>query len=57
MGFSVTYADGERIDYDDSMCWEVEGGVLKIGAASGEWATFISPCHWSTIDVYPPKPA
>ena len=57
MGFSVTYADGERIDYDDYMCWEVEGGVLKIGAASGEWATFISPCHRSTIDVYPPKPA
>ena len=31
MGFSATYADGERIDYDDQICWEIDGGVPKNG--------------------------
>jgi hypothetical protein len=40
-------------DYDDRTHWEVEHGVLKIGALKGRWDLYISPSCWETIDTNP----
>jgi hypothetical protein len=54
MAFKLTYSDGREDDYDDSVNWEVEAGVLKMGRKPGEWTVFVSPSHWATIEFGAP---
>ena len=51
MAFKLTYNDGQESDYDDETKWEVEGGVLKLGHADGQWSVYVSPGHWATIEI------
>jgi len=56
MGFKVTYADGHDAEYDSRTHFEIDGGVLKMGAIAGQWTLYVSPSYWSTIDADPPEP-
>ena len=51
MAFKLTYSDGHETDYDDSTKWEVENGVVKLGSDEGKWSVFISPSHWTTLEL------
>ncbi len=53
MAIRVTYADGHVTDYDDRTFWEIEHGVLKLGARTGKWDLYVSPAAWQTVDPDP----
>jgi hypothetical protein len=54
MAFKVTWADDSTTEYGDDMCFDTEGGVLKLGAHRKRWTNYFAPHQWKEIEFNPP---
>ena len=55
MAFTIFWSNGTHVDYDNNTHFEVDGGVLKLGAVKGKWTTYYSPSVWASIQADPPN--